>query len=139
MSEQPLIINRETKKIEKATGLEDYFMDMQTIFSEENISTAINNYFANLPEGEQEWITDEVEVGEDNLTIKFFDLYTDDGDTRLPLEIKYAKVSIWAVNNDSGVFVHSGSVTNREFTVSRKTGIQEDVARVQFIIRGMVE
>jgi len=137
MNESPLIANERTRKIEKARGYEDFVMDMLDLVTQENINNTIIHYFATQAK-QEEFITDEIIVGEDNFTIKFSSL-TVDGDSLPSVFQTGVKVAIWSINNNSDVFIHSGSITGRQFTVSRKTGRVKDQAKVQFIIKGKEE
>jgi len=88
-------------------------------------------------------ITKEFIVGEDSLAITYPDLYLDwtlyglIANKAFPAIIPQPSVGIHSINNDaSGIFIHSGSVTTAGFTVSRKTGWEEDNVKVQFKIIG---
>lgn len=54
MNESPLIANERTRKIEKARGYKDFTMDIEDVFSQENIKTTIDNYFASQGGEEEE-------------------------------------------------------------------------------------
>lgn len=131
--------DKRNKIVKPVRGLEDYKFKLNlsadsTIVIDEGNVININALLAE--EGDVEYITDEYEVGEDDLIIEFKKLTIDNLHVIPTVFQEGVKVGIHSINNDSDVFIHSGSITQRKFTVSRKTGIQEDIAKVQFRIKG---